>query len=69
MMDLIAGQPGETKIERLRRWLNLVDKQIKAIPKGEYGKCGSCAAELTYEGLTQVPWAEMCPACASKGLG
>ena len=65
--DIISGNPGETKIEKLRRWLNMVDKKIKQIPKGEYGKCEQCGAELTFEGLTQVPWAEVCPSGASKG--
>ncbi len=67
IMDIIEGRPGETKIERLRRWLNLIDKKIKAIPKGEYGKCEQCGAELTFTGLQQVPWAEVCPTCASAG--
>lgn len=66
VQDILAGSPGETKIEKLRRWLEMVDKQIKRIGRGEYGTCEQCRADLTFEGLSQVPWADTCPTCAAK---
>lgn len=67
MHDILSGgSPGETKIEKLRRWLELVDKQIKRIGRGEYGTCVQCSEALTFEGLSQVPWADTCPTCAAK---
>lgn len=64
--DLLGGQRGESKEEKLRRWLNLIDKKIKAVAAGTYGTCEACGKDLDFVGLEQVPWAEVCPECAAK---
>jgi len=64
--DLLQARPGETQIERLRRFLGLVDGQIQRIRAGTYGKCESCGAELPYVQLHEVPWIDTCQACAAK---
>src|SRR5262245_27414764 len=40
--DLLGGKPGEKPIERLRRFLALVDGQLRAIREGTYGRCQRC---------------------------
>ncbi len=57
---ITGGKPGETPIERTRRWLALVDGRIKAIAAGTYGRCDTCAAPLPFVELEQLPWAEAC---------
>jgi RNA polymerase-binding transcription factor DksA len=58
------GKPGETPIERLRRFLNLIDENIKKIRAGSYGKCVSCGADLPFEHLEQIPWIDTCTSCS-----
>ncbi len=60
------GKPGETPIERLRRFLALVDGAIQAIRRGTYGRCASCGDGLPFAHLDQVPWIDTCAACAAK---
>jgi RNA polymerase-binding transcription factor DksA len=60
------GKPGETPIERLRKFLDLVDGQIKRIRAGTYGTCVSCGAELPFAHLEQVPWIDTCQTCAAS---
>lgn len=64
--DLLTAKPGETPIERLRRFLSLVDGQIQRIRAGTYGTCTSCGAALPYVQLHEVPWIDTCQACAAK---
>jgi len=60
------SKPGETPIERLRRFMRLVDGQLVAIRAGTYGRCVGCSDGLPYEHLEQVPWIDTCQACAAK---
>lgn len=64
--EILSPKPGETKIERLRRYLDIVDGRIKAINAGTYGNCFLCNAPLSYVELEQMPWAQYCAACAAK---
>jgi RNA polymerase-binding transcription factor DksA len=64
--DLVDAKPGETPIERLRRYLDLVDGKIKAINAGTYGNCFLCETPLSYAELEQMPWAEYCASCSVK---
>lgn len=59
-------KPGETPIERLRRFMKLVDGQLVAIRAGTYGRCGACGDGLPFEHLEQIPWIDTCQACAAK---
>ena len=66
--DLLAPKPGETPIERIRRYLGEVDRRIKAIADrpASYGRCDFCDAPLPFAELEQLPWADRCRACASR---
>jgi hypothetical protein len=53
-------KPGETKEERLRRFLALIDSRLVAIRNGSYGKCEQCGDALPFEHLEQIPWIDTC---------
>ncbi len=69
--DLIAPKPGETPIEKARRYLALVDAKIKALDAGTgaYGACDQCGAAIPYPYLAELPWMDTCRACHARGLG
>jgi RNA polymerase-binding transcription factor DksA len=73
LVDILNGKqvsvseplkPGETKEERLRRFLALVDSQLVAIRNHTYGKCVTCGDGLPFAQLEQVPWIDTCQKCA-----
>lgn len=64
--DLLDAKPGETKIERTRRYLDLVDRKIKAIAAGTYGHCDGCGTAFPYVLLAELPWMDRCRACAAS---
>jgi RNA polymerase-binding transcription factor DksA len=64
--EIPVAKPGETPIERLKRFLNLVDRKIKSVAAGTYGRCDECREPLPFESLDELPWADTCRACASK---
>jgi RNA polymerase-binding transcription factor DksA len=66
--ELLSPRPGETPIEKARRYLALVDRKIKSIDAGTFGRCDACGAALSYPELDGVPWMETCRACAAKGI-
>jgi hypothetical protein len=59
-------KPGETKEEKLRRFLALVDSRLVAIRNGSYGKCETCGDGLPFVHLEQIPWIDTCQPCAAK---
>lgn len=64
----VAARPGERPEERMRRFLDLLDRKIQASREGGqgYGRCASCGDVIPLAELEQVPWAEKCLACAEK---
>ena len=60
------GKPGEKPIERLRRFLKIIDDQLARVRAGTYGTCLECGDGLPYAHLEQVPWIDTCQACAQK---
>src|SRR4051812_21889744 len=58
-------KPGETKEERLRRFLKLIDDQLVRIRQGTYGKCEKCGDSLPFAHLQEAPWIDTCQACAA----
>lgn len=64
--DLLDARPGETKIEKVRRYLGLVDRKIKAIAAGSYGRCEGCDAAIPLAQLRELPWMDRCPACSAS---
>ncbi|HZS36872.1 MAG TPA: TraR/DksA C4-type zinc finger protein [Polyangia bacterium] len=65
-VDALLGhvKPGESPIERLRRFLTLVDGRIQAIRAGSYGRCATCGDGLPFPALEQLPWLDTCSSCA-----
>ena len=61
-----GGKPGEKPIERLRRFMAIVDGRIRAIQQGTYGRCERCGDGLPYAHLEQVPWIDTCGKCARE---
>jgi hypothetical protein len=66
--DLLAPRPGETPIEKARRYLAVVDRKIKALDAGTYGACDECGAAIPYVYLAELPWMDTCRACAARGV-
>lgn len=64
-IDLLDAKPGETKIEKVRRYLDLVDRKIKAVAAGGYGRCEGCDQPIPHRLLAEMPWMDRCPACAA----
>lgn len=64
--DLLTAKPGETPIERLRRFMKLIDDNLIKIRNGTYGKCETCGAPLPFTALEQIPWIDTCADCARK---
>ena len=65
--DLVSGgRPGETPIERLRRFMALVDRALLAMKSGLYGHCQRCGQWLGYDDLTGMPWLETCRSCSPQ---
>lgn len=62
-------KPGERPEERLRRFLELIDRKLHAIQEGSYGNCSACSAALPFVELEQMPWADLCRACSDQGKG
>lgn len=66
---VLAARPGERPIERLRRFLDVIDSKIQASQHdshSRFGFCGICDAPLPFVELQQVPWAERCRTCADR---
>jgi RNA polymerase-binding transcription factor DksA len=63
------ARPGETPIDRLRRYLRLVSDAQKRLNSGIFGICLGCGAELDPLLLDERPWTERCPRCAASGQG
>jgi RNA polymerase-binding transcription factor DksA len=63
--DLLDARPGETPIEKTRRYLTVVDRKIKAIAAGTYGSCEGCGKAFPYALLAELPWMDRCSACSA----
>lgn len=52
---------GEDEETRARRFLEQLDRCIKAWGTARYGHCAVCGAEIGAAALDQAPWTERCP--------
>lgn len=46
--------------------LNAIDRALKRIEDGTYGKCVMCGADISIERLKAIPYAEYCIECQEK---
>jgi RNA polymerase-binding transcription factor DksA len=60
------GKPGETPLERLRRYFNLVVAAQKRSRTEDYGLCTSCAEPIAPAILEEMPWRPLCPKCQER---
>ena len=59
--------PGESKVEKLQRFLALVDARIKTLRSGalsRFGRCERCDTPISFTELEQLPWADRCRVCS-----
>lgn len=56
-------EPGETKEERLRRYLKQVIAAQRRLGSDAYGRCQSCGILLPVQALDDAPWLEECGPC------
>lgn len=60
--DLLADV-GEAEVTRDLGELRMLEKALKRISDGGYGRCSDCDAEIPFERLRAQPGAERCVAC------
>src|SRR3954468_13217241 len=62
-VTLDAGIPelgASDKELRLRRFLELIDRNIKRVETGRYGRCSVCGDAIPSAVLDGAPWTERC---------
>ena len=62
-----GGDPKEPPEVRLRRFLDLINRARARLRDGPYGLCLECSAPFKPAQLDEMPWVELCHACAAKG--
>lgn len=60
------GDPGETHLERLRRFKKLLNDCLGELVRGDPRVCRGCDAPLPDLELDAMPWAWRCRACGSE---
>jgi len=58
--------PGESKIERLRRYFNMVTAAQRRSTTDDFGLCLACGGPIPLPLLQEMPWREYCPACDNR---
>jgi DnaK suppressor protein len=46
--------------------LRFIEQAMKAIDRGQYGKCVRCGEDINDKRLEAVPWAKMCIGCQQE---
>ncbi|MBM4346013.1 MAG: hypothetical protein FJ100_21780 [Deltaproteobacteria bacterium] len=59
-------EPGETKEEKLRRYLNQIIAAQRRLGSEGFGKCATCGVQLPVLALDDAPWLEECGACFAQ---
>ena len=54
-------KPDEDPELRLRRFLDQLDRGIKAFGTERFGRCAVCGEALAAAALSETPWLETCP--------
>ena len=66
LTDLPAPTAGESPEERLRRFLDAIDRAIKAFETDAFGRCEICGVDLSRVALAEQPWLAACPAHVAR---
>jgi len=64
--DAVEDLVEENIVESLKKIQEKLERALKKIEDGTYGKCEFCNAEYSEEQLEMVPWADPCHKCAKK---
>jgi RNA polymerase-binding transcription factor DksA len=60
--------PHESPELRLRKFLDQIDRAIKAFDTDAFGRCEVCGANLARSDLQEKPWLATCPAHAARWI-
>ena len=55
--------PSRDKVQKLRAWLDEVDRVVKSFDAGTYGTCRECRNPIPEIELDELPWRSRCAAC------
>lgn len=61
-----ARELDETLEEQARESLEQIERALKRIADGTYGKCSNCEGEIPLARLEAMPEAEMCLSCKER---
>lgn len=64
-LDLRAGPWVESKSERLRRYLDTINRARARLHTESYGRCDLCGAPFSSGQLDDTPWVDTCQTCAA----
>ncbi|MBX3468080.1 MAG: hypothetical protein KF878_14505 [Planctomycetes bacterium] len=56
-------EPGETPLERLRRYKDLLQETLATLNRGEDPVCRGCGGAIPEAALDEMPWATACGRC------
>ncbi len=57
------AEPGETPLERLRRFKDLLQETLDALNRGDEPACRACGGSIPDLALDVMPWASSCGRC------
>jgi len=57
---------GESPELRLRRFLDQIDRAIKAFDSDAFGRCEVCGINLSRAALQEQPWLATCPSHSTR---
>lgn len=57
------AEPGETPLDRLRRFKALLQETLAALNRGEDATCRACGGPIPDPALDVMPWASSCGRC------
>jgi len=55
-------------LDRAMRSLAEVERALKSIESGDYGKCARCGEQISEARLKALPWTRVCVECAGGGV-
>jgi RNA polymerase-binding transcription factor DksA len=66
MEGLLTSPVGETPEEKLRAWLDAINRARTRIEEERYGQCLVCDLPIRQEALDEIPWQETCARCSER---
>lgn len=66
LSDLTCSGPRLTPEERLRQYLDQINRARTRLLEGSYGRCLQCKQEFLSAQLDEMPWVEHCRACEAS---